>query len=164
MKKFDWTKFSIKIAVKSDLKTMYAAWTKPFEIEKWFLYNADYFDEDDNLVDKKDYAQKGHSYEWSWFLWEGVEKGKITAVNGVDKIQFTFAGKCTVDIILSSLEGNTLVELFQYHIPTDDESKVNIRLGCHTGWSFYLVNLKSVYEGGLDLRNKDVDLKGMTNS
>ena len=57
-----------------------------------------------------------------------------------------------------------MVELIQDHIPTDDESKVNIRLGCHTGRSFYLVNLKSVYEGELDLRNKDVDMGGMTNS
>ncbi len=164
MKKFDWTKFSRKIAVKSDLKTMYTAWMKAAEIEKWFLYNADYFDEDHNGVDKNNYVQKGDTYEWTWFLWEGVEKGLITAANGVDKIQFTFAGECTVDIILSSVEGFTMVELIQDHIPTDDESKVNIRLGCHTGRSFYLVNLKSVYEGELDLRNKDVDMGGMTNS
>jgi hypothetical protein len=54
-----------------------------------------------------------------------------------------------------------IVELTQKDIPTDDASKQNIRLGCHTGWSFFLVNLKSVYEGGLDLRNKDSNFKGM---
>ena len=52
----------------------------------------------------------------------------------------------------------------QKDIPTDDESKQGIRLGCHSGWSFYLVNLKSVYEGGLDLRNKDDALGVMVNN
>ncbi len=57
-----------------------------------------------------------------------------------------------------------MVELTQKNIPTDDESKQDIRLGCDSGWSFFLVNLKSIYEGGLDLRNKNADLKRMINS
>lgn len=164
MKNFNWTMFTRKIAVKSEMSAMYAAWARTSEIEKWFLSNAVYFDTKNNLVDKNKYLQKNYTYEWSWHLWEGVEKGQITDANGTDFIQFTFADKCIVEIKLSNLGEYTIVELIQYNIPTDDESKVNIRLGCHTGWSFYLVNLKSVYEGGLDLRNKDVDLKGMTNS
>jgi len=36
-------------------------------------------------------------------------------------------------------------------------------LGCASGWAFYLVNLKSIYEGGLDLRNKTPALKHMLN-
>lgn len=30
--------------------------------------------------------------------------------------------------------------------------------------SFFLLNLKSVYEGGIDLRNKDSNFKGMLNN
>ena len=56
-----------------------------------------------------------------------------------------------------------LVNLTQKNIPTDDFSKINIRLGCDSGWSFFLVNLKSVYEGGLDLREKNERQKGMVN-
>ena len=164
MKNFDWTKFSIKIAVKSDLKTMYAAWTKSSEIEKWFLSNADYFDADNQLAGKNNYVHEGYAYEWSWYLWEGIEKGKITGANGTDFIRFTFADQCIVEIKLSKSGDFTLVELTQNHIPIDDDSKINVRLGCHTGWSFYLVNLKSVYECGLDLRNKNADLTGMINS
>ena len=50
------------------------------------------------------------------------------------------------------------------NIPTDDKSKKDIRLGCYEGWSFYMVNLKSIYEGGLDLRNMNDQLKGVINS
>ena len=93
-----------------------------------------------------------------------VEEGKIIAANGKDLIQFTFADDCLVTVKLSEFKEYIIVELTQENIPTDEESKKNIRLGCHTGWSFYLVNLKSVYEGGPDLRNRDPELKGMLNS
>ncbi len=164
MNNIDWTTFTRKVAVKSKMPTMYDAWTKSSEIEKWFLSNADYFDEDKNLVDKENYIQKNYTYGWSWYLYDIVEEGKITEANGNDLIQFTFAGDCLVTIKLTKVKEYIIVELTQKNIPTDEESKKNVRLGCHTGWSFYLVNLKSVYEGGLDLRNKDPELKGMLNS
>lgn len=164
MKNIDWTTFTTKIAVRSKMSTMYDAWTKSSEIEKWFLSNADYFDEDKNLVSKEKYIQKNYTYGWSWYLYDIVEEGKITRVNGKDLIQLTFAGDCLVTIQLTKFNEYIIVELTQKNIPTDNESKVNVRLGCHTGWSFYLVNLKSVYEGGLDLRNKDAELKGMLNN
>jgi hypothetical protein len=164
MKNFDWTTFTKRIAVKSTLLEMYTAWTKATEIEKWFLSNATYFDADKNLIDKNANIEKGFSYEWSWYLYDVVEKGIITEANGLDFIQFSFAEECLVDIKLSMQNDYIIVELTQKNIPTDDSSKVNIRLGCESGWSFFLVNLKSVYEGGLDLRNKNPNLKGMINS
>ena len=164
MNNFDWTTFTRKVAVKSKLSTMYDAWTKASEIEKWFLSNADYFDEAKNLVNKENYIQKNYTYGWSWFLYDVVEEGIIIEANGKDLIQFTFAGDCLVTIKLTEFREYIIVELTQKNIPIDEESKKNIRLGCDTGWSFYLVNLKSVYEGGLDLRNKDPELKGMLNS
>lgn len=164
MKNFNWTTFTKKIALESEMPTIYDAWAKPLEIEKWFLSNADYYDENNNLIKKENNIQKNYTYEWSWYLYDIIEKGKIIDANGKDFIQFTFADECLVDIKLSQFKKYIIVELTQKNIPTDDESKQNIRLGCHTGWSFYLTNLKSVYEGGLDLRNKNTELKGMLNS
>lgn len=163
MKNFNWTSFTRRVAVKSTMEEMYNAWAKPAGIEKWFLKNADYFENDKKITDKNRTIEKGFTYGWSWFLYEPVESGKITEANGKDHIQFTFAGKCLVDINLSLLKDHVLVELTQKNIPTDDESKESIRLGCDTGWSFYLVNLKSVYEGGIDLRNKNAEFKAVLN-
>ncbi len=164
MKNFNWTTFTRRIAVKSTLIDLYDAWTKASEIEKWFLSHANYFDLDKHLVEKSKNIEKGFTYEWSWYLYDIVESGTITATNGKDFIQFTFAGECLVDINLSVQGDDVIVELTQKNIPTDDDSKQNIRLGCDSGWSFFLVNLKSVYESGPDLRNKNPDLKGMVNS
>ena len=164
MKNFNWTTFTKKIAVKAKLSDIYDAWTKPSEIEKWFLSNANYYDENANLIERESNIKKNQTYEWSWYLYDVVEKGKIIEANGKDFLQFTFAGECLVDVKLLQYNEHVIVELTQKNIPTDDESKQSIRLGCDSGWSFFLMNLKSVYEGGLDLRNKNADLKGMINN
>jgi hypothetical protein len=161
---FDWTTFTRKIAIKSKLFDIYDAWTKASEIEKWFLIRAIFKDTNNTPIDKDTPIEKGFTYEWNWYLFDTTEHGKITDTNGKDFLQFTFAGNCLVDIKLSTQDDYVIVELTQKNIPTDDHSKQGIRLGCDSGWSFFLVNLKSVYEGGLDLRNKDTGLKGMLNN
>ncbi|MFC2185726.1 SRPBCC domain-containing protein [Fulvivirgaceae bacterium LMO-SS25] len=164
MKNFDWTTFTRKIAIKARLTDIYKAWTSASEIEKWFLSKATFIDTNKKPIGKDSSIEKGFTYEWNWYLFDVTEQGKITEANGKDFIQFTFAGECLVDIKLSTQGDYVLVELTQKNIPTDEHSKQGIRLGCASGWSFFLVNLKSVYEGGLDLRNKDANLSGMVNN
>ena len=164
MKNFNWSEFTKKIAIKCELSKIYSAWTVPNEIEAWFLSKANFYRNDKNQIDDQDSVKKGDHYEWSWFLYDVIEKGMITEANSVDHIQFTFAGTCIVDINLEEKENYVIVKLTQKKIPLDDDSKRGIRLGCESGWSFFLLNLKSVYEGGLDLRNKDNNLIGMLNN
>ena len=140
MQNFDWTRFTQRIAVKCDITTMYSAWAKSGELERWFLSNA-----------------------WDWHLYPITEHGKIIEANNKDLLRFSFAEDCEVEIRLTISGDHTIVELTQKNIPTDDRSKEKIRLGCASGWAFYLVNLKSIYEGGLDLRNKTPELKHMLN-
>ncbi len=164
MTNFDWTTFTRRIAIKAKLSDIYNAWTKASEIEKWFLSKAVYFDTKQTQIDKDKSIEKGFPYEWNWYLYDTTERGTIMDANGKDFIQFTFAGDCLVDVKLTIQHDYVIVELTQKNIPTDDHSKQGIRLGCDSGWSFFLVNLKSVYEGGLDLRNKDISIKGMLNN
>jgi hypothetical protein len=60
--------------------------------------------------------------------------------------------------------GDYRVNLHQYNIPDDDESKALYFVGCGEGWTFYLANLKSILEGGIDLRNKNVSINNVVNS
>lgn len=163
MENFDWTRFTRKIDIKAPLSIIYGAWTKASEIEKWFLMDAVFYDENGQGLPKESSVKAGNSYKWIWYVYDDIEKGQITEANGKDFIQFTFAGNCLVDIRLIETGDKVIVELTQKNIPTDDNSKKYIRLGCHAGWSFYLVNLKSICEGGIDLRNRDAELKGMLN-
>jgi uncharacterized protein YndB with AHSA1/START domain len=164
MENFDWTQFTKRIAIKAPMQVIYNAWAQSAELEKWFLKTARFKNEYGAYVDVNSSAQTGMSYEWDWYLYDVTEYGKVLFANGKDHFRFSFAGECIVDVNLSEQFGHTIVELTQTNIPTDDQSKHNIRLGCSSGWSFYFVNLKSVYEGGLDLRSKDERLKPMVNN
>ena len=164
MKDFDWTSFSRKISVKARISDLYDAWTIPQELERWFLSRAHYTRLDGSIVGNQERIGPRDEYEWSWHTWDVVEKGAVLEVNGTDQMSFSFAGTCSVEIKLEQLKEEVMVILTQRDIPTDDKSKKDIRLGCYEGWSFYMTNLKSIYEGGLDLRNMNDDLTGVINS
>lgn len=164
MENFDWTSFTKKIAIKAKISDIYNAWTIAAELEKWFLEKVIFYGANQEPISKDQNVVNDITYEWLWYLYKDAMKGKITSANGKDFLQFTFEGECLVDIKLSETNGYTIVELHHHTIPTDDYSKQYIRLGCSNGWHFYLTNLKSVYEGGLDLRNKDENLDPMINN
>ena len=164
MKDFNWEILTKRIAVKANISDLYNAWTIPKEIEKWFLSKAEFDKPTGKRVQRNENIKANDSYQWSWYLYDIIETGKVIETNGKDRLQFSFAGNCIVEIKLEQYQDDVIVALTQSNIPTDDQSKRGIRLGCDSGWSFFLINLKSVYEGGIDLRNKNGDLKGMLNN
>jgi len=164
MKNFNWTRFSKRIFINADLATVYNAWTKSEELEKWFLSKASFSTPSGVGIPSTQNISSNCNYDWTWYAQNHSEQGRVLEANGKDLVSFTFAGNCKVRVQISEVNNQTQVVLTQEEIPEDDSSKENIRLGCAFGWSFYLLNLKSVLEGGLDLRNKDTALVGVVNN
>lgn len=164
MKNFDWTAFTKRIAVKASLAEIYTAWTVAAKLEQWFLERVVFRVDSGSAPEYTQVAQSGTQYDWYWYLDTTPMQGEILQANGKDFIQFTFEGGSRVDVRLSTLDAYVIIELRHYNIPQDDHSRQHIRLGCSNGWAFYLHNLKSVYEGGIDLRNKDPRLGVMINN
>jgi uncharacterized protein YndB with AHSA1/START domain len=164
MDNFDWTSFKLQIAIKKTEEELFNAWAVPSEIEKWFLKTAEYTGQQNANREKNLSTETGDRYNWTWYLYSETEHGRILNVAPAKSFSFTFAGDCIVNVTFRPDGEYTIVQLTQSEIPTDERSKKEIRLGCEKGWSFFLVNLKSFYENGIDLRNKDERLKGMVNS
>tara|TARA_R110002020_G_scaffold47905_3_gene136843 strand:- start:2064 stop:2558 length:495 start_codon:yes stop_codon:yes gene_type:complete len=164
MENFDWTSYTKRIAIKSDLSTVYDAWTKANELERWFLKKVEFQKADNSLFERDGNVTENIRYTWYWYLYKEPMKGAITKVNGKDFIQFTFEGNCLVDVNLEEMDGYVMVTLRHHNIPLDDRSKQYVRLGCTNGWTFYLTNLKSILEGGLDLRNKNEKFPPLINN
>ena len=164
MENFNWSQFSKRVFVNSDIETVYNFWTKSEELEKWFLSKASFFTKEGQKILPTENTISESVYKWNWFAQNHYEEGSVNTANGIDRIEFTFAGNCKVLVELSKEGNQTLVKLTQTEIPLDNNSKENIRLGCAFGWTFYLLNLKSVLEGGLDLRNKNTELIGVVNN
>lgn len=163
---YDWTKFSARVNIKAEMQSIYDAWTKPENLEKWFLSKAEFSASDDAVRAKGDPVQKDDTYTWCWhgYSEDVTEKGKVLDTNGKDLFQFTFSGDCLVTVIIKEEAGENLVELWQENIPANEAGKIHYHLGCLKGWTFYLANLKSILEGGPDLRNKNEKLANMINA
>jgi uncharacterized protein YndB with AHSA1/START domain len=166
MENFDWSKFSVRINVNATIDELYKAWATKRGIERWFLKQSDFENEAGQLLKHDDFVKTNDKYTWRWFGYPDsvTEQGEILDANGSNTFKFRFgkAGVCTVNI--RTEHGETLVELIQDEIPTDEKGKQNFHIGCKGGWTFYLANLKSIYEGGVDLRNKNEKLQEVINS
>ena len=49
-------------------------------------------------------------------------------------------------------------------VTVPDDTDLRIFLECGEGWAFYLTNLKSHLEGGIDLRNRNERITGVVNA
>jgi Activator of Hsp90 ATPase homolog 1-like protein len=162
---YDWTRFVQRVDVNCDQETAYHAWATSEGLEKWFLRKA-IFTNAGMTTNPSDYVHKGDLYEWYWHGYsdESAERGVILEANGKDFISFVFGNAGNVTVTIKKEQNILIVELLQDKIPEDDHGQVNFHLGCSKGWVFYLANLKSVLEGGIDLRNKNLTLKNMLNA
>ncbi|TSD67141.1 SRPBCC domain-containing protein [Inquilinus sp. KBS0705] len=155
-----WKKFKLCGDYNIDMRSLYMAWATPAGLEKWFLRKADFFTVPKRLRAPEEQIMKEDTYAWYWHGYHNdvIEKGSVLEANGRDQIKFTFTGNTTVTVNLSTRNGLTIVELLQENIPQESDPEKNLLVKCQIGWTFYLANLKSVMEGGKDLRNKRVDL------
>lgn len=162
----DWSRFSVRINVKARRSDLYDAWSTRAGMEYWFLRSCEFVDRKGYILDQEEPATEGCQYTFLWYGYpdEVIERGEILEANGQDLFRFRFgkAGICTVRLLMAGDE--QIVELVQDQIPEDERSKFLYHIGCKTGWTFYLTNLKSMYEGGIDLRNRDCNLQVMLNS
>lgn len=160
----DWSNFSRRITVNAPIQVIYDAWAVPSQIETWFLRSADYSDADGNAKDRNIGVESGDKYLWRWHGYSDdvSEEGSVVDANSTHGFAFTFTNNCVVTVSIKIESGETVVDLKQNGIP--DDSDHCIYIDCSYGWAFYLGNLKSVLEGGLDLRNKNLDIKNVVNS
>jgi hypothetical protein len=166
MSEFNWSSFVTRIAVHATVEKLYWCWATREGIEYWFLRMSEYKKPDGVQRAGDEAVQTGDTYRWRWHGWsdETTEAGTILDCNGRDFFKFSFgkAGNCAVSI--KNENNYTVVELRQTEIPDDDAGKHNWYVGCKTGWTFYLANLKSLLEGGIDLRNRDESLQNVINA
>lgn len=163
MDKLNWSTFVKRIAIKANKEEIFNHFSFQENIEKWFLSLAEFYPNENEVRKRDSRVEQGDSYKWMWHGSDNVANGKILEVNFSDSIQFSFLD-CIVHIELIEEESWTMVELVQSEIPLDEESRKNLYVGCTRGWTFYLTNLKSILEGGIDLRNRNGKLDNVINT
>lgn len=149
--------FKLRVNIKTTIENAYKAWSTRAGIESWFLRQATFKNGSGKDRTGEMPVEEGDTYTWLWFGYpdEVAETGKVLKANGKNLFSFTFSMGCPVTISIYTEQDETIVELMESNLPTDEETIRKHYVGDSRGWIFYLANLKSVLEGGLDLRNKN---------
>ena len=158
-----WGSFKLRVNIRVSLADAYKAWATPAGLECWFLRKANFTTPEGQAARQRaagELVQAGDLYEWFWHGYsDSVSvKGKVLTANGKDHFAFSFSLGVPVSIHFYREQEETIVELRETDLPTDEETALKHYVGDSKGWIFYLTNLKSVLEGGLDLRNRNVAL------
>ncbi|MHA2100891.1 MAG: SRPBCC family protein [Candidatus Kariarchaeaceae archaeon] len=161
MTDYNWTKFKRKAYIKAPLNEIFDAWTKPYNITTWFIKNAEYTDQNGKVREKDEYAQTGDKYHWEWHQ-DLQSSGEVLEVIHDKLFRFTFGNKekgsdekVVVTVEFNQGEGETEYTLTQENMGGPDLDIARYHLSCNMGWSFFMTNMKAVYENGIDLREHD---------
>ena len=94
-------------------------------------------------------------------------KGKVLEVVPDSSFKFTIGKKepdsdedVIVNVSFSEKVGMTEIELTQNNIADNEYGRMNYNLSCVVGWSYFMTNLRSLFESGFDYREKDERLAG----
>lgn len=158
-----WSQFKLRVNINTSSEKAYDAWATPAGLQSWFLRKAEFIDPKGEPKQNDARILTGDIYEWRWHGYpdEVVEKGKILLANGSNQFGFTFSLGCPVTISIYTECDETIVELMESNLPADEETILKHYVDDSKGWIFYLANLKSVLEGGLDLRNKKLEISNV---
>ena len=166
MTTYNWKQFTKRITIDADPKRILNAWSTQQGLESWFLRLAQFNDADGTLRRKDEPVQKGDRYKWLWYGYSDAiaEEKEILYTNGEDELEFSFSGGCVVKVTIKQERGEIICEL-QQTMPMDDEAEQRyFFIECGKGWTFYMSNLKSILEGGIDLRNKNEEIQNVINA
>ncbi len=152
--------FKLRVNIKVPIEKVYKAWATTAGLESWFLRKAIFQDSNGNIRSATEMIQENDSYTMLWYGYPDIvaERGKVLKANEENLFEFSFSMGCPVSIRIFTEHDETIVELIESNLPTDEETKMKHYVGDLKGWTFYLTNLKSVLEGGIDLRNKKMEL------
>ncbi|HQY19483.1 MAG TPA: SRPBCC domain-containing protein [Ignavibacteria bacterium] len=159
---FNKESFSHGILLKASPEKVYEYISTGSGLSKWFIGSADYFYNDKSIRLGDEPAQKGNSFLWKWLKKDLELKGIITESDGKNEFGFTFGSSFFVNIKLSESGDRTKLVLTQCYQDSATENEFGF-INCCVCWVFFLTNLKSVLEHGIDLRETEADIEMLVN-
>lgn len=159
---FNKKKFSHGILLKASKDKVFEYVSTGSGLSKWFIGSADYFYNDKSIRFGKDTAQKGDSFLWKWLNKDLELKGIVTDSDDKCEFGFTFGSSFFVNIKLSESGDRTKLVLTQSYQDSATDNEFGF-INCCVCWVFFLTNLKSVIEHGIDLRETEADIEMLVN-
>jgi hypothetical protein len=158
---FSWERFWRSVLIKAPMKDCADAIFTSGGLAKWFIGTAQYTNADGQPRADVAHARERDSYHWRWLNKDLELSGQVTLVTP-DSIAFTFGDAGTVMMSIRQEGDRVRVTIRQEAWPDRDYDK-EAWVNCYVCWSFFLLNLKSVLEHGIDLRETAVNEDELVN-
>jgi uncharacterized protein YndB with AHSA1/START domain len=140
---YDWTQFTLRIFIRKPPSRVFKAWTDAKLITAWFTEKT--------VFEPK---KNGRIY-FEWLAGDKFET-RVDSIVKNRSVTFPFGGKGEKVTVKFKKDGKGCVcELRQYAMGTSPKDRWVMHRGCIQGWTFFLANLKSYLEHGIDLRDHD---------
>ena len=174
----DWLGFTQAIHVRAAVPAAWRMLATCEGLERWFLLRADAWTHDGRQWLRDRGLEQGARLRLTWPSAESTDAAGWTIPGEVsedDEVLRTeapqrirlgwYEGRGWVEFrVAPRPDGRVTVELEQRMHPTGDFKLLEgAYTGCREGWAFYLANLKSVLEHGIDLREAAPDRTGLVN-
>ena len=151
---YDWSVIDLFMDIRAAPKIVYDAWATAAGMRSFFARDFAYLDGAGKRRASTETALAGDAYELE-FHHPLQLRGKVLQAEPPRRFVFSFPTVMTVRIELTPRSDGTRLHLHQGGISTDEEARVDQHLNCRSCWVYYLMNLKSVLEHGIDLRDDD---------
>ena len=154
-------RFSHGVLLDVSLDEVWSYVATPEGMSKWFLEEVRYTDADGQIRAEDEEGEKGDRYHWKWQKNHSVE-GRLLDVISRQRFAFTFGKDFTAEFTLRVQDGRTRLVLTQVNHKPNQENEFGF-INCCVCWAFFMTNLKSIAEGGKDLRETVVEEEMLVN-
>ena len=151
---YDWTQFDLYHYYPAPLEKVWHAWATPEGLCSFFVETCTGFDTEGNAHTPQSAFVPGGSYKWKW-RHDFAGEGSIFTVEPMSHLAFSFGAAMRVDVHLQDVGSSVRVHLHQSQIPDSEEGHVIGHMNCRSCWIFFMTNLVSVLQNGIDLRHED---------
>ncbi len=159
---FNMERFHHSIYLDKPVNEVYKMAATAGGLSKWFMGDVKYSAPDGTERKENDLIQQGDSYKWHWLAKNLSLEGNVLEAQKNNLAAFTFGSLFTVTITLKEDKGRTLFTLTHQYAKgaaKNDFAYIN----CCVCWAFFITNLKSVLEHGIDLRETEIDNEALVN-
>ena len=157
-----WKRMVQRIDVRATPEAVYAAWSTAEGLMGWFPLEAVLLDESGEELDPGEAGTTGSRFRFTWHTGH-TEEGEVLEAREMELIRCTFDKGIQLAVGFEAMDGGHVMVTLTQTQDRSDEENLRILLGFKEGWAFYLANLKSVLEGGLDLRSYSHDIEHRIN-
>lgn len=148
---FSLNEFYHSIYLAAPLSKVYSYAASAEGLSKWFMGTVKYILPVGAELESSQNVSQGCSYKWQWLEKDLEIEGKVLEAIEDNKVAFTFGISFEVRFSLESKGGRTIFTLHQKYIEGAEKNDF-AHINCCSCWVFFLTNLKSVIENGIDLR------------